>query len=58
VEIEPCASSGLSLFPWHDDNNSDVDDGDSCVLIDDIDMMVTTIMQMQSCINHAASLQH
>lgn len=33
AEIEPCASSGLSLFLWHDDNNNNVDDGDSCVLI-------------------------
>ncbi len=41
------------------DNNNNVDHGDSsCVLIDDIEMMVmvTTIMQMQGCINHAASL--
>lgn len=50
AEIEPCASSGLSLslflWLWHDNNNNNVDDGDSsCVLIDDIDMMQSCIMQ-------------
>ena len=55
-----CASFGLPLplflWLWRDNNNNNVDDGDiSCVLIDDIDVMQSCIMQ-QAYITECSNL--